>query len=595
MNSAESQAPTSSGGQSLGATESLNGLVTLNLPPIYFTDQPKDLTQRSSASPVGERNPEDEDEKPVVGCCDHGHLPNGSVAAHDRGENIPERLHRLEAMLNHLADRIALQPHPGLSNGRMGLLWRGGGSSLSVESLLAMAATRSRKTYAPVSPRALVMAPDVSCLLDVEPSTMHQLAVSYMQNFHPRNMILDWQGSDMGDALQAAEKKFERTVDTCILLLVLALGSISAFEDGFNYWDIPGAVPSGLNPLDEIGDVFFNIATSMFVEARDISWSSVRCWLLIAFYHSMKLRVYDQWLAVSQAAMTAMMLLRLDESSKRTQTQLYWVIYLQESQLLSEFDFTPTGIAEFESIIPAPPAGGGRPLDDTQKQYWGIFLAEIPLWRVVNRVRYYVGDTVGFDDTVSGMSPAPFAAPALSMIRSLDHELSSWRLQLPQSFRAEFEFDPGAQAMSWRRHRSIREQMIGTLQNGYFKAKAILFRPFLFRILHHGALEGFPQEESTGAAMGLETALQALLCSGVLCDNLRLVPLLIVPSRSFFALAILAKVLLQSPRCKSLLPPAWEKTLPLIRARLRDEIVARSTVIGQDLETLSLLDVDGTA
>ncbi|ETI26832.1 hypothetical protein G647_10278 [Cladophialophora carrionii CBS 160.54] len=595
MNPAESQATTSSEGQSPAATESLNGHVTSDLPSICSTDQPKDLRQRSPASPVGQGNPDAEDEKPVDGCCEHRRLPDASVREHDRRENIPERLQRLEAMLNHLADRIALQPQPAPSNGRMGLLWRGGGSSLSVEGLLAMAATRSRKTYAPVTPRALVMAPDVSCLLDLEPTTMHHLAMSYMQNFHPRNMILDWQGSDMRDALQAADKKFERTVDTCILLLVLAIGSISAFEDGFNYWDIPGAGPSGLNPLDEIGDVFFNIATSMFVEARDVSWPSVRCWLLIAFYHSMKLRVYDQWLAVSQAAMTAMMLLRMDERSKRTHAQLYWAIYLQESQLLSEFDFTPTGIAEFESIIPAPPAGGGKPQDETQKQYWDIFLAEILLWRIVNRVRYYVGDAVRFDGTVTGMSPAPFAAPALSMIRGLDHELASWRLHLPLSFRAEFEFDPGAQAMSWRRHRSVREQMIGTLQAGYFKAKAILFRPFLFHILHHGSVEGFSQEESTGAAMGLETALQALLCSGVLCDNLRLVPLLIVPSRSFLALAILAKVLLQSPRCQSLVPPAWEKTLPLIRARLRDQIVARSTVIGQDLETLSLLDADGTA
>jgi hypothetical protein len=346
-------------------------------------------------------------------------------------------------------------------------------------------------------------------------------------------MILDEGEFYSQDAPQILRNGFDRSVKSCILLLVLALGSISAVEDGFNTWEPADTELSTLTSADDVGDGFFNISLSIFLDVRDNSWSCVRCWLLIAFYHSMKLRVYEQWQAIFQAAMTAMLLLRMDLGSKPIQCQLYWVIYLQESQLLAELEFPSSGITRLERTIALPFAESDEEQNETQREHRLIFLAEISLRRMLNRVHSHIYDCYWSEGINAGTSPAPFAGQALTMISELDNQLESWRSHLPQTIQVDFESNYGTHVMTERRVRSVREKMIGTLKARYFAAKAILFRPLVYRILHKAHLESFSHEETSGAAIALEAALQVPLCSGLLCDNLRLVPLLINPSRRY--------------------------------------------------------------
>jgi hypothetical protein len=343
--------------------------------------------------------------------------------------------------------------------------------------------------------------------------------------------------------------------------LVLAVGSISAVEDGFVEWR-PAESGDTVTPeveaenenvgTDEVGEGFFHLAASMFSEVCDNTWTSVRCWLLMAFYHSLKLRVYEQWLAISRAAMAAMLLLRMNVGSKQVQCQLFWVIYLQESQLLAELDFPSSGISVLEHSVALPFAQDDdgdqvetEELDEAQREHRLIFLAEISLRRLLNRVHFhmYRSET----NVLPGASPvavsSPFADQAASMISELDSQLESWRHHLPQTIQASFATDYETQAMTQRRTRPVREKLIGTLKSRYFAAKAIIFRPFVYRVLHAADPERLPSEDATGAATALEAALQVPLCGGLLCDNLRLMPLLINPARRFALCPILFTLL----------------------------------------------------
>ncbi|CAG9985572.1 unnamed protein product, partial [Clonostachys byssicola] len=87
------------------------------------------------------------------------------------------------------------------------------------------------------------------------------------------------------------------------------------------------------------------------------------------------------------------------------QAQLFWIAYLQESQLLAEFDFPPSGLGKLAGSVALPlvPNAG---TDPHHAKYQFFFLALISMRKLLNRVLYHVYKQVDqISDTMKLLDP----------------------------------------------------------------------------------------------------------------------------------------------------------------------------------------------
>ncbi|KAH8810796.1 hypothetical protein F5884DRAFT_749206 [Xylogone sp. PMI_703] len=454
---------------------------------------------------------------------------------------------------------------------------------------LSVETCRMNLPSTPIPPKALVSnLPGFHWLDGLSFVQFRCLTASYFMNYHPRCMILDENEFYERNASQALLNGFLPSLNNCLVLLVLAIGSISSVAEGDSSW-----LPSSQVMSDSISDFegtglgFFNLACNIFTECRDVSWLSVQCYLLIAFYRSLQIRVYAQWQAVNQACVTVMLLLQMEPTPTSFQCQLYWIAYLQESQILAELEFPPSGISRLENSIPLPFTGEDE-REEAQKVYRLFLLAEIALRRLLNRVHSHLYKLDVTDPPAN--SPATSLAASPPIMYELDHQLEIWHEHLPELLR--FDKSTNIETLiSPRGARTPREKMTGTLKSRYFAAKAIIFRPFVYRILHNDGPETLSEEDLAGAKVSMESALQVPVQAGLLCDNLRLVPLILNPARSSFAAAIQYRYISKQTAILSVLPDQWQ-LIDQISNRLSSEVAPFSPILSKDLEMLGILDGD---
>jgi hypothetical protein len=120
-------------------------------------------------------------------------------------------------------------------------------------------------------------------------------------------------------------------------------------------------------------------------------------------------------------------------------------------------------------------------------------------------------------------SPASIMATPPSIIYELDHQLETWRSHLPpRLIFASIDSLPTWQhsSMIEQQQRSTRDKLLGFIKARYCAAKAIIFRSFVYKILH--AHDGdIDEQDIRGAKICLEAALNGPLSAGILCDSFR--------------------------------------------------------------------------
>ncbi|CAH0028949.1 unnamed protein product [Clonostachys rhizophaga] len=177
------------------------------------------------------------------------------------------------------------------------------------------------------------------------------------------------------------------------------------------------------------------------------------------------------------------------------QAQLFWIAYLQESQLLAEFDFPPSGLGKLAGSVALPlvPDAG---TDPHHAKYQFFFLALISMRKLLNRVLYHVYKQ-GIIHKRYDEAPRPASSPNEErfnavfsanerIIEELDRQLEEWRNCLPaglnfSSYSPSQEPPPLTEP---HEPRSIDDRLRGHLLARYYVAKSILHRPFLYRVLH---------------------------------------------------------------------------------------------------------------
>jgi len=107
-------------------------------------------------------------------------------------------------------------------------------------------------------------------------SQVRTLTSLYFSYFHPQTLIIDKASFYTNQLPHVLENGFERQIDSCVVLLVLALGAIAACETGSLDWT---AVDSE-SPSLEAGYAFFAIAQDFFNDVREPRWTTVQVLLL---------------------------------------------------------------------------------------------------------------------------------------------------------------------------------------------------------------------------------------------------------------------------------------------------------------------------
>lgn len=111
-------------------------------------------------------------------------------------------------------------------------------------------------------------------------SQLRDLANLYFTHFHPQCLILDEDNFYHHHLSRTLRVGFDDNLSSCVILLVLSLGSVVACQTDGREW---AQSDSATDMLEfEAGLSFFNLACNIFRDVEDVSWESVQCLLLIA-------------------------------------------------------------------------------------------------------------------------------------------------------------------------------------------------------------------------------------------------------------------------------------------------------------------------
>lgn len=125
-------------------------------------------------------------------------------------------------------------------------------------------------------------------------------------------------------------------------------------------------------------------------------------------------------------------------------------------------------------------------------------------------------------------SPAEANLPSLplvasgSLVEELDRQLEEWRYCLPTSLAFPgFSLDTDQQVMAEPfQYRATEARLKGHLMCRYYSAKSVIYRSFLYNVLHSDDPNQLAERDQDGARIAVEAALLSTLHSGLLHEPL---------------------------------------------------------------------------
>ena len=118
-------------------------------------------------------------------------------------------------------------------------------------------------------------------VLGLSLSQLTLLTQYYFAYFHPSCLVLDESHFYSHVLNHVLRGNFPESVETCLVLFVLALGATTAAHMGHEEWVQPG--DNNDPDVDMSGLGLFNLALNMFRDVEGVNWASVQCILLIAY------------------------------------------------------------------------------------------------------------------------------------------------------------------------------------------------------------------------------------------------------------------------------------------------------------------------
>lgn len=430
-------------------------------------------------------------------------------------------------------------------------------------------------------------------------SVIKGLADVYFAVFHRNTPVLDkfnFFSSTLGTAV---ENDFGYDIETCLVLIVLALGclAVRAHEEG-NF-----ALPSRLLPsdgpfvrpewyelvLDEpAGLKFFNEARKRFgflMCENDLQ--SGQFYMLSTLYYAQILRPIDSWTTVNRAALCCMSILARSDGIDFDQwegdmfSRLFWNTLMYETIITQELSLPLSGLLDYEADMPIPKftpcprrktSISGLLVDDDDSFFNFHFLAQAAHRIILTRIRhnlYSFAEKEGY--------------PSPTLTAEMHHQLEQWRTNLPLSL--QFSDNEDAADGSPSPAHVVAKAM---LRSRYLVAKFHIGRPFLYKALHAPAHT--TDSEYLEIRKGLEGGMYWPTTMGLCTQMQSALPLKFGWCSQCFGQVLLFHTVARSPDAKlrETLPEGWQEWMKIMMA-LIESCGKDSPGIAKDAELLRLL------
>ncbi|KAL3438226.1 hypothetical protein BDV09DRAFT_205637 [Aspergillus tetrazonus] len=266
--------------------------------------------------------------------------------------------------------------------------------------------------------------------------------------------------------VRVLSNSLEEDVDSCLALLVMALGCASELVRcaTTDRPDTPDA--EKLRRWQLLSGLYFDIAfKKIYLAQAESCTEAVQCLFYTALFFAFLQRPIQAWSFISAAATKCRLLLSYSTSDTPSEKleclrRIFWSCYILESDYLAELAALPhTGIAEIESSIPLPGQYHTHASSSTEEESSLYFLACISMRRLLNRVHdllYARNNGVASD--INQFPP---------VVAELDHQLNKWRDLLPSAFHFDLSRAPAGSMEA------------GFLRQRYLTCKSVIYRPYL--------------------------------------------------------------------------------------------------------------------
>ncbi|KAF3286988.1 hypothetical protein TWF970_008819 [Orbilia oligospora] len=441
-------------------------------------------------------------------------------------------------------------------------------------------------------------------------SVIRGLTEAYFNTFNTSNPILDRGYFYTATLSVAMESGFGYNIESCILLIVLALGCMAVTahkEAGFPLFPLRGeeadgmmgfvppdwaevteeaeGMPSGLRFLNEQRRRIGFLICGMGLEY-------VQCHLLVGLYYAQAVRVLDHWNMIHKAAVGCLMLLNgskaelmdWDAWESDMLARVFWNTLMFESILVQELDVPPSGLTDYEEIVPlpkfpsyaSPSSLASSPVEDTESNYQYHFLAQAAHRKLLNRMRNsvysYESDMTQF--------------PSIALSRELQLQLDLWRSHHPPFIQQ----DPQNSHSPLSPTKLASHVMTAMLHGRYLVGKHLMRRPFVYKALHTPAEEIISPDVLDEVRSCLESSLDWPQITGVFERARTAVPIKFGFGSQFMGQLLLLKGVEMSIReeVRACLPVGWEQWVEKVLGYFRD-MAPKSPTLARDLYILEAL------
>ncbi|KAL4929860.1 putative C6 finger domain protein [Aspergillus undulatus] len=464
------------------------------------------------------------------------------------------------------------------------------------------------------------------------------LSIAFFATFNPFTPIMDKNFYFAFTLGAAIESGFGYTMESCIVLNIMALGCLAVHAHHEGDYPLPGTRGTHFEPPDWMGVVqeeppglrFFNEARrriGFLMCDNDIQ--SCQFYLLSSVYYSQILRPMDSWAMIHRAATGCLSILtnhdvNFDEWEGDMKSRVFWNCLMNETILVQELHLPPSGLSRFEEVVPIPKFIGFETLgfvpsrfsfsssedtiDDSFFQYH--FLAQVAHRIILTRIRHSLYFYSG-----SGTFPHP------AVNGELHHQLGQWRRNLPlglqfsdtaapfpstantaapspqtttspntntNSINSPHPLTPRNTAQTARPFSPAIAVAEAMLRGRYMIAKFHIGRPYLYKALRIPHL--LTEDDLEQIRSGLANAMNWPVALGMFKEMRSCIPIKFAFCSQFFGQILLFYCISNSPdpRVCGTLPSGWERWNQEMMSFLEDCAIY-SPAVAKDLELLRLL------
>ncbi|KAN0087017.1 hypothetical protein V8E54_000705 [Elaphomyces granulatus] len=443
---------------------------------------------------------------------------------------------------------------------------------------------------------------------------IQDLSNAFFATFNPFTPIMDKHFFFSLTLGAAIDSEYAYTIESCIVLNVLALGclAVQAHEEG--NFPLPGSASHQFDSpkwMDIIGEEppglrFFNEARKrigFLMCGNDLQ--SCQYYLLSAMYFTQILRPMDSWVMVSRAAACCLSMLTNREVSFNEwegdmKSRVFWNCVMYETIIAQELDLPASGLMQLEDYVPIPKfipfsvvsssSSGIVPVEEQDDSFFQYhFLAQVAHRIILTRIRHTL-----YFFSESGTFPHPV------ITTELHHQVEQWRMNLPPAiqFSAHIKMRQGSTPLSagsppfpadLRYSTSPAAAVAEAMLRGRFMiAKFHIGRPYLYKALRTPM--ALTQDDLEQVRSGLKNAIDWPIVKGIFSQMKSCIPIKFAFCSQFFGQILLLYCFSHSTNhhLRELLPFGWERWYDEM-IRFLEDCAPYSPAVAKDLELLRLL------